>query len=216
MKAIDGFLDLRMSDTRMDFKSALFGNGETAEYRALREQFLLDKSQRENMGVTSSLLSMICPIMPLGLLSVFQMLGRMDGLDEGPQMAIRQQGLMSEMARIAAADALMRKRKKEGIEDDGYLQFATRQMELRPLRMAFSTHRIIDKQTLPKRRGLEQPENGYFMTKKETAKASKVRKEKILLESMMKKESEEQKFSEASSISSKIEALDKLLKRIEA
>lgn len=216
MKALDAYLDIGL-DAKLDSRLGFFSKAETAEMRLLRQQFLLDKGQRQSMLVSSSMFAMACPIMPLGFLSIFMALGRLEGLDNGPEALLEQKGgLAAQMARVAAAEALLRRRKKDGSEnedDSGYLRYAARQMELRPFRTALSTPRFSDQRVLPKRRP-EAFDEKFFVTREKALKTSKLRRKKIYLESLMEKE--QQDFSEASSISAKIETLDKLLKRLGA
>ncbi|MBY0359943.1 MAG: hypothetical protein K2W82_18205 [Candidatus Obscuribacterales bacterium] len=217
MKALDAYLDIGL-DAKLDSRLGFFSKTETVEMRLLRQQFLLDKGQRQSMLVSSSMFAMACPIMPLGFLSIFMALGRLEGLDNGPEALEQKGGLAAQMARVAAAEALLRRRKKDGGESDddsGYLRYAARQMELRPFRTALSTPRFSDQRVLPKRRP-EAFDEKFFVTREKALKTSKLRRKKIYLESLIEKEKEQQDFSEASSISAKIETLDKLLKRLGA
>lgn len=186
------------------------------ELRELQERYLQAKGERQNMTLATSCFAMACPIMPLGFLSVLFVLGRLDGLDKDPESLAQQRTLKGDMARIAAADALMRKRKESGEdpESNAYLRYASRELELRPLRMAMRPIRGSEKRVIPKMQSQEALSNGFFLTKEKQSKMRDIKRQKILLEGLMEKEREEQNLPEVSRLSSKLELLDKLLKKM--
>lgn len=218
MKALDAFLDTRSADKRLDSRVGFFSSVESIEFQWLRQRFLTDKSQRQSIGIASNFFSIASPIMPLGFLAAFFALGRMDSMDQGPQLLERNGGLKAQMARIAAYEAMQRLKKKNGgdVDDDGYLKYAARQLELRPLKIALSSPKMTEHQLLPKRKGRQQNDERFFTTRDKAVTANKLRRKKIFLEAVMEKERGTQEFSEASAISAKIDSLDKLLKRLGA
>lgn len=119
------------------------------------------------------------------------------------------------MARIAAADALMRKKKANGEdpEADAYIRYASRQLELRPHRIAMRAIKGSESRVIPKSTSRE-PAPDYFVTREKQSKMRDIKKQRILLEGLIDKERNEQNFGEVCRISSKLEMLDKLLKKM--
>ncbi len=167
-----------------------------------------------------SCLAMANPIMPLGFLATLFLLGKMDGMDKDP-FALEMGGnktLKGEMARIAAAEALLRKRKESGEdpESNAYLKYASRELAMRPYKSALRPLRANEKRVIPNKQSRENlGTNSFFITKEKQAKMREIKKQKILLESIAQKEREEQNLAEASQISQKLELLDKLLNKME-
>lgn len=204
-----------MFDGRLDHGSAF---RVSPELRELQERYLQAKGEKQNMTLASSCFAMACPIMPLGFLSMLFVLGKLDGMDKDPESLEFNKTLKGEMARIAAADALMRKRKESGEdpESNAYLRYASREMELRPLRVAMRPIKGSEKRVIPKQQSREAlSDGGFFLTKEKQSKMRSMKQQKILLESLVAKE-REQNSSEASKLSEKLEMLDKLLKRMGA
>lgn len=186
------------------------------ELRELQERYLQGKCEKQHMTVTTSMFAMACPIMPLGFLSILFMLGKLDGMDKDPETLAFNRTLKGDMARIAAADALMRKRKETGedSESNAYVRYASREMELRPLRMAMRPIRGAEKRVIPRQQSREQLSNGFFLTKEKQQKMRDIKRQKILLESLVEKEKENDNSNEASRLSQKLEMLDKLLRKM--
>ena len=168
------------------------------------------------MGVASSMFAMACPIMPLGFLSMLFVLGKLDGMDKDPETLAFNRTLKADMARIAAADALMRKKRDlgEDAESNAYVRYASREMELRPLRMAMRPIRGAEKRVIPRQQSREQLSNGFFLTKEKQQKMRDIKRQKILLEGLMEKEREKDNNPEVSRLSQKLEMLDKLLRKM--
>ena len=185
------------------------------ELRELQERYLEAKGERQNMSVASSMFAMACPIMPLGFLSVLFMLGKLDGMDKDPLSMEYNRTLKGDMARIAAADALMRMRKEKGedAESNAYLRYASREMELRPLRMAMKPIRGAEKRVIPKQSQQSLGE-GFFITKEKQTKMRDIKRQKVLLEGLKEKEQKEQNTNEVCRLSQKLEMLDKLLNKM--
>lgn len=68
--------------------------------------------------------------------------------------------------------------------------------------------------TLIPRQARMAPENGFFVTKDKMAKAKEIKKQKMLLESLMENEKAKQNFSEVSEISARLESLEKLVRKL--
>ena len=202
----------------LDFNSSAFKA--SPELRELQERFIKAKSEKQSMSIMGSCLAMASPIMPLGFLATLFLLGKMDGMDKDP-FALEMGGnktLKGEMARIAAAEALLRKRKENGEdpETNAYLKYASRELAMRPYKSALRPLRANEKRVIPNKQSRENlGSNSFFITKEKQAKMREIKKQKILLESIGQKEREEQNLAEASQISQKLELLDKLLNKIE-
>lgn len=186
------------------------------EIRELQERYLQAKAEKQHMAIAGSCLAMACPIMPLGFLSALFVLGKLDGMDKDPVSMEMQRGLKSDMARIAATEALMRMKKERGEdpESNAYLRYASREMALRPLRSAMRPIKGNEKRVIPKQHSREQLADGFFLTKEKQTKMRNLKRQKILLESLAAKEREEQNTTEASKLSQKLEMLDKLLRKM--
>lgn len=202
-------------DGRLDFKSGSAFKA-SPELRELQERFLQSKAEKQNMAVVGSCFALASPLMPLGFLSALFMLGKMDGMDKSPEELLLEKGsgLQGEMARIAAAEALMRKKKANGEdpETDAYIRYASRQLELRPIRTAMRPIKGAETRVIPKKHST-QPSD-FFITREKQNKMRDLRKQRILLEVLMEKEQKEQNFSEICKLSSKLELLDKMLKKL--
>lgn len=189
------------------------------ELQELQQRFLHAKTEKQSMSVASGLFAMACPILPLGFLSTFFVLGKLDGFDKSPeQLAMEKGGLRNEMARLAAADALMRQKKEKGedVESKALLRYASREMAVQPIRAAMKPIKGADKRVLPRQQSRDAlQESGFFMTKEKQEKMRKLKRQKILTETLAQKEREEQNTLEASKLSQKLEMLDKLLKKME-
>jgi hypothetical protein len=190
------------------------------ELRELQERFLVAKGEKQNMTISAGCFAMACPIMPLGFLAIFSLLGKMDGLDKDPETLEMGRGLKGEMARIAAAEALMRKRKGEGedVESNAYLRYASRELQMRPLRIAMKPLKGSgsEKRVIPRQQSREALSNGFFMTKEKQNKMRDIKQQKILLESLANKEREEQNHIESNAVAQKLEKLDQLLRKMGA
>jgi hypothetical protein len=186
------------------------------ELRELQEKYLQAKCEKQHMGVASSMFAMACPIMPLGFLSMLFVLGKLDGMEKDPETLAFNRTLKGDMARIAAADALMRKKRDlgEDAESNAYVRYASREMELRPLRMAMRPIRGAEKRVIPRQQSREQLSNGFFLTKEKQQKMRDIKRQKILLEGLMEKEREKDNNPEVSRLSQKLEMLDKLLRKM--
>jgi hypothetical protein len=204
-------------DGRLDFKSGSAFKS-SPELRELQERYLHAKAEKQNMAVVGSCFALASPLMPLGFLSALFMLGKMDGMDKSPEELLLEKGrgLQGEMARIAAAEALMRKKRANGEdpESDAYIRYASRQLELRPLRVAMRPIKGAETRVIPKKHASEPSD--FFITKEKQNKLRDIRKQRILLEGLMEKEQKEQNFSEACRLSSKLELLDKMLRKMGA
>lgn len=189
------------------------------ELRELQERYLVAKNERQHMTIATSCFAMACPIMPLGFLAALFLLGRLDGMDKDPLESMEKgRTLQGDMARIAAAHALMRKKKDlgEDPESDAYLKYASRELELRTLRMAFRPLKG-EKRVIPKHQQSRDTLNGaaYFLTKEKQTKEREIKRQKIMLESIANKEREKNPV-ESSKINEKLEKLDQLLKKMGA
>jgi len=191
------------------------------ELQELQERYLHNKGERQNMTIATSCFAMACPIMPLGFLAVLFILGRLDGLDKDPASMEYQRSLKGDMARIAAADALLRQKKANGEdpESNAYLRYASRELELRPLRNAMRPIKGSEKRVIPKQQQSKDAINGagFFLTREKMNKEREVKRQKILLESLNSKDDGKEKQGiEKSSLSEKLEKLDQLLKKLDS
>ena len=215
----DAGIEQSLFDTKLEFGSQSTFRM-SPELQQLQERFLQAKTEKQNMGVAGSMFAMANPINPLGFLAALFLLGKLDGMEKDPlELAMEQnKNLRNEMARFAAADALTRKRKQSGEdpETNAYLRYASRELALRPYRSAMRPIRGSgDKRVIPKQQqSRESLSDGYFLTKEKQAKIREVKRQKIMLESLAAKEREEQKVTEASMLSQKLEMLDKLLRKM--
>lgn len=211
-------LETILAKTLADFSTEGKSVPESRELLELQRQFLVEKGERQTVATISGCLSLACPILPLGLLGAFFLLGKLDGFDKGPGGFEKgKTGLRAEMARIAAAEALARKRKLEAEKGEGMshdmlpsgkaLQALLNMPDKRPVSWQ------SEKTLIPKQIKMA-PEKGFFVTKDKVAKANEIRKQKLLLESLMEKEKEKQNFSAVSEINSRLESLEKLVRRV--
>lgn len=202
-------------DGRLDFKPGSAFKA-SPELRELQDRFMHAKAEKQNMAVVGSCLALASPLMPLGFLAALFMLGKMDGMEKSPEeLALEKgRGLQGEMARIAAAEALLRKRKANGedTEADAYIRYASRQLELRPIRTALRPIKGTETRVIPKKHSTEPSD--FFITREKQNKMRDLKKQRILLEVLMEKEQKEQNFSEVSRISAKLEMLDKSLRKM--
>ena len=216
MKSVEAAIEQALGDGRLDFKPGTAFRS-SPELRELQESFMKAKAEKQSMAVTGSFLALASPLMPLGFLSALFMLGRMDGMEKSPEQLLleKSSGLQGEMARIAAAEALMRKKRANGEdpETDAYLRYASRQLELRPLRNAMRPIKGTENRVIPKQQ-YREPAPDYFLTREKQTKMRDIKQQRILLEGVMEKERKEQNFSEVCRLSSKLEMLDKLLKKM--
>jgi hypothetical protein len=125
------------------------------------------------------------------------------------------------MARIAAADALLRQKKANGEdpESNAYLRYASRELELRPLRNAMRPIKGSEKRVIPKQQQSKDAINGagFFLTREKMNKEREIKRQKILLESLnAKDDGKEKQGIEKSSLSEKLEKLDQLLKKLDS
>ncbi len=192
----------------------------TPELRELQERFLVAKGEKQNMTISAGCFSMACPIMPMGFLAIFALLGKLDGMDKDPESLEMGRGLKGEMARIAAAEALLRKRKGDGedVESNAYLRYASRELQMRPLRIAMKPLKGSgsEKRVIPRQQSREALSNGFFMTKEKQTKMRDIKQQKILLESLASKERQEQNPADNNLLSQKLEKLDQLLRKMGA
>jgi hypothetical protein len=193
----------------------------TPELRELQERYLANKNERQHMTIATSMFAMACPIMPLGFLAALFVLGKLDGLDKDPFEEMEEsRSLKGDMARFAAAAALMRKRKDAGEdpESDAYLKYASREMELRPLRQVMRPLKGSEKRVIPKqqqsRDSLDSP--SYFITREKQAKEREIKRQKIMLESLSDKERKESPIEANNKLSEKLDKLDQLLRKMGA
>ena len=190
------------------------------ELRELQERYLASKTERQHMTVATSCFALACPIMPLGFLAVLFLLGKLDGLDKDPASMEETRSLKGDMARIAAAAALMRKRKDAGEdpESNAYIRYASREMQLRPLRIAMGPIKGSEKRVIPKQQQSRDSLNGasYFLTREKQAKERELKRQKILLDSLADKDRPANPLETNNKLSEKLEKLDKLLKRMGA
>lgn len=186
------------------------------ELKELQERYLQAKTEKQHMSVASSMFAMACPIMPLGFLSMLFVLGKLDGMDKDPESLAFNRSLKGDMARIAAADALMRKKREQGedAESNAYVRYASREMELRPIRTAMRPIRGTEKRVIPRQQSREQLSNGFFLTKEKQQKMRDIKRQKILLEGLVEKEREKDNNPEVSRLCQKLEMLDKLLRKM--
>lgn len=187
------------------------------ELRELQERFLQAKTEKQHMSVASSMFAMACPIMPLGFLSMLFVLGKLDGMEKDPESLAFNRTLKGDMARIAAADALMRKRREQGedAESNAYVRYASRELELRPIRMAMRPIRGAEKRVIPRQQSREQlSNNGFFVTKEKQQKMRDIKRQKILMEGLVAKEREKENSPEVNRLSQKLEMLDQLLRKM--
>lgn len=192
-------------------------SGDPRDLLDLQRQFLADKSERQSLTTMSGCFALACPILPLGLLGAFFLLGKLDGFDKGPGgLEKGKTGLRAQMARMAAAEALARKRKLdaekkgEGASTDIFptstsLTALISMAERRPSSWQ-------SEKTLIPRQARMAPENGFFVTKDKMTKAKEIKKQKMLLESLMENEKSKQNFSAVSEISARLESLEKLVR----
>lgn len=214
---IDAGIEQLLLDGKLDFNGKSMFRA-SPELQELQQRYLQNKAEKQSMTVTTSCFAMACPILPLGFLSMFFVLGKLDGFDKSPEMLAQEKGdLRNEMARMAAADALLRQKKERGedVESKALLRYASREMAVQPIRSAIRPIKGTDKRVLPRQQSREAlADNGFFQTKEKQDKMRKIKQQKILLETLAQKEREEQNTVEASSLSQKLEILDKLLKKM--
>lgn len=195
---------------------------ESRELIELQTKFLAEKSERQNVTAMASCLSFASPILPLGLLGVFFLLGKMDSMDKGPMAALQKRnGLRAQMARIAAAEALAIARKKqlEAEKEKGMSTsepstlsgMAIKALINMPDRRPVSWN--AEKRVIPRQAKLN-PEKSYFVTKDKVARAKQLKEQKLLLEAVMEKEQKKRNFSAVGEISSKLETLEKLVRQL--
>lgn len=196
--------------------------GDSRELLELQTKFLADKAERQTVGTVAGCLSFASPILPLGILGFFFLLGKMDGLDKGPlEQGKRKNGLRAQMARIAAAEALAlaRKKKWEADKENGVIGETTSLTgsALKALISTTSDRRPVtwnaEKRVIPKQ-GRLSAEKGYFVTKDKMARAKQLKEHKLLLEALMEKQQTKQNFSAVSEISSRLESLEKLVRQL--
>lgn len=193
-------------------------SGDPRELLDLQRQFLADKSERQNLTTMSGCFALACPVLPLGLLGAFFLLGKLDGFDKGPAgLEKGKTGLRAQMARMAAAEALERKRKLDAEKGEGgSLDGFPARTSLTAL-MNIADRRPVSWQsekTLIPRQARMAPENGFFVTKDKLAKAKEIKKHKLLLESLMENEKAKQNFSAVTEINARLESLEKLVMRL--
>ncbi len=195
--------------------------GESREFIELRNKFLKDKGERQNVTTMAGCLSgFAAPIFPLGLLGLFFLLGKLDGLDKGPLCPQTQKrtGLRAQMARIAAAEALaIARRKLEAEKGNSFPEHGT--LSGAALKALLSTPERkplawnAEKRLLPKQSRFS-PEKGYFVTKDKIVKAKQMKEQKLLLEAVMETERKKQNFSAVGEISSRLETLERLVRQM--
>jgi hypothetical protein len=188
------------------------------EIRELQERYLSDKNERQHMSIATSCFAMVCPIMPLGFLAALFVLGKLDGLDKDPASMEEARSLKGDMARIAAAAALMRKRKDAGEDpdSDAYLKYASRELQLRSLRLALRPLKGSEKSVIPRQQQSRDSMNGaaFFQTREKQQKARVLKRQKIMLESIANKEKEDKQLEPNNKLAEKLEKLDQLLKKM--
>jgi len=190
------------------------------ELQELQERYLGAKGERQTMNIAASCFAMACPIMPLGFLAALFVLGKLDGLDKDPVSMEHARSLQGDMARIAAAQALLRKKKESGedLDSDAYLKYASRELQLRTLRMAMRPLKGSEKRVIPKQQQSRDSLNGagYFLTREKMTKERDIKRQKILLESISNKDKDEKSPVENNKLSEKLEKLDQLLRKMGA
>jgi hypothetical protein len=112
----------------------------------------------------------------------------------------------------------LRKKKENGEdpESNAYLRYASRELQLRPLRMAMRPIKGSEKRVIPKQQSGDSLNGGYFLTREKQAKEREIKRQKILLESLADKERKEKGASPetSSKLSEKLEKLDQLLRKM--
>lgn len=194
----------------------LAGKYDSPEHVQLRHRFLQEKAEKQSISLVSNCLAFATPFLPFSFLSTFFLLGKLDGMDKGPEaLFAEKEGLKAEMARLAAAEALARKRAKEGqsgSDEMAALAAAHRRQADNVLFNGGKSALWAEKRVLPSKK--IRGDRKLFVTNGEHKKKNELKKQKMALEAVKEHEVKKQNFSAVSEISAKLELLEKLVTRL--
>jgi hypothetical protein len=210
MKALDGYLDRRVRDGGFDYQTsmALSKDLNVTDY----QQFKVQQAGRERMTVAQNYFALACPIMPIGFLGAFMFLEKLGGLyqpepEQEKIVAQRQEELTRALYVTAMREKLEADKKKKGYMNSMPDEIIMRAGEKKQPKKNKDTAMMLSGRTSDRI-------SGPPVLSKEQRDVGKVVKKKMAMQSMLEQHSKNQDYSAVCRVSSKIELLDKALKRM--
>lgn len=208
MKAFDANLDRSSRDNGFDLLASRSMSREIDS--TMRAQF----SERQKLTVGANYFAMACPIMPLGLFSVFMMLDKLGAPVDKEQL--KRDELVSKHQELTQTQALYlaaMKQKKEIEQKKGGLACSRPVEGLLPLGDKRAARKKKDSDVLFDGKPTERL-NGPVLLSKSQTDVSKLVKTKMALQSHLEEASKEQDYGLVCRVSSRIELLEKALKKL--
>lgn len=214
MKALDGFLDRRANDGGFDLLTSRVLSRESNFELDLR--YRITDSRKPGVAVASNYFALACPILPIGLLAAFMFLDKLDSLYEGNRFAHedlesrRRADLTRAMYVSAMREKLEIEKKKKGLGDPPPLQSEPPKAgaEVKAAR------KRKEQQTMVSSKSDEGFKGQMFFGRGNQGEVGRAVKQKMRLEEHLEKVNKEQDYSAVCRLSSRIELLDKALKRM--
>ncbi len=208
MKAFDGFLEKPARESGLDLLNSRCLSREMDT--ALRKHF----DEKSKMTVAMNYFAMACPLMPTFMLGAFMLLDKLDNaydkspLNKAREFVRNQRGASQNFYIAAMHEKMEMEKKKAGLACS------------RPLEGLGPANDSIQKKKTKKEIEVlfdgKQSErlNGPVLLSKAQTDVQKIVKKKMALESHLEKVSKEQDFGAASTVSARIQQLDKALKQL--
>jgi hypothetical protein len=207
MKAFDAFLDRGARDSGFDLTTS------RSLSREVTNAYRLQVADHQRMSVATNYFALACPIMPIGVLGLFMLLGKLDEM--WSQHMFLKPGKGELYDRLAEQSR------------EAYLLRAKQQLEANPqpkieFQCSRSTENIKGSDKPKKRKETdfkhdEKPAQRFDrpnLLSKSQNDASKLIKQKMALEEHLEKISGEQNYHLYCRVSAQLELLDKALKKL--
>ncbi len=214
MKALDGFLDRRASDGGFEMLTSRALSRESNYQLDLRYRF--SDRGKPGMTVASNYFALACPIMPIGLLGAFLFLDKLDSLYESSRLthedvdSRRRADLTQAMYVAAMREKLEIEKKKKGLAEAAPLQADAPK--------AGVEGKMVRKRKEPQTISTGKASDGFngalFFGRGNQKEVGKAVRQKMLLEEHLDKMNQQQDYGAVCRLSSRIELLDKALKRM--
>ena len=206
MKAFEAYLERSAHDGGFDLLASRSLSREVNT--AIPSQF----AERQRLTVAANYFALACPILPVGLLGVFMLLGKLDcSSEEGDPKAVTAQDIARERTEHAQQMYLMAMKQKQEMEKRKTPLACSRPVEVLGRTDKTKKRKDAEWQLEGKH---SQRINGPNLLSRTQNDASKLVKQKMALEEHLEKLSGEQDYHSYCRVSAQIELLDKALRKL--
>lgn len=164
------------------------------------------------MSVATNYFALACPIMPLGVLGLFMLLGKLDGMWTRDHMLMGKEASLDRLSEQAREAYLLKAKQEADAKKDKTPLSCSRPIEItKP--QGDKGKRRMQAEIKPDAQPMQRFDRPNLLSKREND-ASKLIKQKMALQDHLEKLNGEQSYHLYCRVSAQIELLDKALKKL--